>query len=53
MGFARRFRPMYADANMGHPSDFLRILLGSLRDRCPVVFYLRAAACCFVAAQSS
>jgi hypothetical protein len=24
-GTARRFRPMYACANMGHPSDFLQV----------------------------
>ena len=27
MGFAHSFRPMYAGANMGHPSDFLPDLL--------------------------
>jgi hypothetical protein len=31
LGSARRFRPTYAGANVGHPSDFLSPWLGGLR----------------------
>jgi hypothetical protein len=32
-GFAHRFRPMYAGANMGHPSDFRWVLIEMKGDR--------------------